>query len=100
MEHVLFEPDVFEGRWTGDGACANIRQCADIMFNSTATLLSDDQCQNGTGVSGIAIENVASGTEQGSPGASTTPTGAASRLSLSPALGTGLFAAVLTWGLL
>jgi hypothetical protein len=68
------------------------------MFNSTATLLADDQCKNGTGVSGVAIENVASGTEQSGSGASAKPTGAASHL--SPALGTGLFAAVLAWGLL
>ncbi|EOA88074.1 hypothetical protein ACJQWK_01872 [Exserohilum turcicum] len=34
--------------------------CADIIFNSTAKLLSDDQCKNGTGVSGVAIQNVGS----------------------------------------
>jgi hypothetical protein len=55
------------------------------MFNSTAELLSDDQCQNGTGVSGVAIENAATETTNGSSEASATPTGAASRL--SPGLG-------------
>ncbi|CAN9083311.1 unnamed protein product [Alternaria alternata] len=72
--------------------------CADIMFNSTAELLSDDQCQNGTGVSGVAIENAATETTNGSSEASATPTGAASRL--SPVVGSGLLAAVLAWGLL
>ncbi|KNG50990.1 hypothetical protein TW65_71819 [Stemphylium lycopersici] len=37
--------------------------CADIMFNSTAELLSDEQCQNSTGVSASAIENAGSGSE-------------------------------------
>jgi hypothetical protein len=68
------------------------------MFNATATLLSDEQCQNGTGVAGVAIENVASGTEEGAGLSSATPTGAASHM--APALGTGLFAAVLAWGLI
>jgi hypothetical protein len=67
------------------------------MFNSTAELISDDQCQNGTDVSGVAIANVASTTE-GGEAASSTPTGAAGRL--SPVVGSGLVAAVLAWGLL
>jgi hypothetical protein len=69
------------------------------MFNSTAELLSDDQCQNGTGVSGVEIENAATETEDGnSTEASATPTGAAGKL--SPFVGSGLLAAVLAWGLL
>ncbi|KAG9187329.1 hypothetical protein G6011_05200 [Alternaria panax] len=72
--------------------------CADIMFNSTAELLSDDQCQNGTGVAGVAIENAATETSNGSSEASATPTGAAGRL--SPIVGSGMMAAVLAWGLL
>lgn len=69
------------------------------MFNSTAELLSDDQCQNGTGVSGVEIENAATETADGnSTEASSTPTGAAGRL--SPFVGSGLLAAVLAWGLL
>ena len=84
---------------------ANLVQCADIMFNSTAELLSDEQCQNSTGVSASAIENAGSGseTEEESPsgtagGDSPAETGAASHL--SPMVGTGLFAAALAWGLL
>ena len=69
------------------------------MFNSTAQLLSDDQCQNGTGVAGVAIENAATETEEGnSTEASPTPTGAAGRL--SPVVGSGILAVVLAWGLL
>lgn len=72
------------------------------MFNSTAQLLSDDQCRNSTGVSGFEIENVgsASQTEGGNStgGAASKPASAAGRV--SPVVGTALFAAVLTWGLL
>jgi hypothetical protein len=45
-------------------------QCADITFNTTAALLSDDECKNSTGVSGVAIQNA--GTTS-----SATPTGSA-----------------------
>ncbi|EMD88879.1 hypothetical protein COCHEDRAFT_1226966 [Bipolaris maydis C5] len=76
--------------------------CADIMFNSTAQLLSDDKCQNSTGVSGVAIANVESATQSeggnGTSGQAPQPTGAAGHI--SPALGTTVFAAVLAWGLL
>ena len=81
----------------GDGA--NRWQCADIMFNATAELLSDDQCHNGTDVSGVAIANVGSATEEGGDAAaSPAPTGAAGRL--SPVVGSGMVAAVLAWMLL
>jgi hypothetical protein len=77
---------------------ANCMQCADIMFNSSAQLLPDDQCQNGTGVGGVAIANVASETEGGAATPSPTPTGAAGRL--SPVVGSAMLAAVLAWGFL
>ncbi|KAI4949542.1 hypothetical protein J4E91_005281 [Alternaria rosae] len=78
---------------------AALYNCADIMFNATAELLSDDQCQNGTDVGGVAIENVASGTEEGGDAAaSPAPTGAAGKL--SPVVGSGMVAAVLAWALL
>lgn len=71
------------------------------MFNSTAQLLSDDQCKNGTGVSGVEIANVDSAAQNGggnaTGGEAPKPTGAAGRV--SPAVGTALFAAVLAWGL-
>ena len=71
-------------------------QCADITFNASATLLSDDVCQNGTDVGGSAIQNVgASQTQEETPAESS---GAAS--ALSPAVGGGFLAAVIAWGLL
>ncbi|KAF1937804.1 hypothetical protein EJ02DRAFT_355969 [Clathrospora elynae] len=78
--------------------------CADIVFNSKAQLLSDDECKNGTGVSGVEIENVsgnATQAESPSSSGSAAPagsTGAAGRL--SPVVGSGMLAAVLAWGLL
>ena len=75
------------------------------MFNSTAKLLSDNQCKNDTGVSGVEIGNVGSapqtaGENATAGGGSESPkqTGAASHV--SPVLGTSLVAAVLAWGLL
>ncbi|OAK96950.1 hypothetical protein IQ06DRAFT_198930, partial [Phaeosphaeriaceae sp. SRC1lsM3a] len=72
--------------------------CADIKFNSTAQLLSDDQCKNATGVSGVAIANVqgngtstSGGSASGSP--SPSPSKAAAS-SMAPVLGGGVFAAV------
>lgn len=77
-------------------------QCADVTFNSTAQLLPNDQCVNGTGVGGVAIANVQSNTSSSAtPSGSAAPaksSGAAS--SLGPVMGSGLFAAVLAWGLL
>ncbi|KAH7344292.1 hypothetical protein BKA66DRAFT_434350 [Pyrenochaeta sp. MPI-SDFR-AT-0127] len=78
--------------------------CADIRFNSTAQLLSDDQCKNGTGVSGVAIQNADSNSSHSgspTPSGSAAPTrssGAAS--GLTPTLGSGLLAGLLAWGLL
>jgi hypothetical protein len=73
------------------------------MFNSTAQLLSDDQCKNGTGVSGVQIENVgaSSQTQGGNGTAGETPkaTGAAAGR-VGPMVGTTLVAAVVAWGLL
>jgi hypothetical protein len=63
------------------------------MFNSSATLLGDDECRNGTGVAGVAIENVDEGAASPS-----TPASSAGRL--APMLGTGAFAAVVAWRLL
>ncbi|KAF1828946.1 hypothetical protein BDW02DRAFT_192546 [Decorospora gaudefroyi] len=57
-----------EGEGAGEGVLATVQviqlghsgsalyNCADIMFNSSAELLSDDQCQNDTGVSGVGNE--------------------------------------------
>lgn len=70
-------------------------QCADITFNSSAQLLSDDQCQNATGVSGVAIQNA--GTET-SPSGSAESTGAA--IVVKPIVGGGLLAGLIAWGLL
>jgi len=69
-------------------------QCADITFNSTATLLSDDECQNATGVSGVAIVNA----DATSPEDAAQSTAAAS--SLGPAVGGGLLMGLVAWGLL
>ncbi|OAL44764.1 hypothetical protein IQ07DRAFT_604708 [Pyrenochaeta sp. DS3sAY3a] len=76
--------------------------CADIRFNSTAQLLSDDVCKNGTGVGGIAIENVdaSSASTSPSPSGSSPPaasTGAASVV--GPVTGGGLLVAMVAWGL-
>ncbi|KAF1850051.1 uncharacterized protein K460DRAFT_400137 [Cucurbitaria berberidis CBS 394.84] len=72
--------------------------CADIRFNSTAQLLADDKCQNSTGVSGVAIENVDTNSSQSG---STTPAKSSSAASaLSPAVGSSLLAGLLAWGLL
>lgn len=81
----------------GHGGSA-LYNCADIVFNSTAQLLSDDQCKNATGVSGVAIQNA--NTNPSTPSGSATParTGAAS--ALTPTLGGGVFAALLAWGFL
>jgi hypothetical protein len=75
-------------------------QCADIRFNSTATLLADDKCVNGTGVGGTSIGNL-QGNAAASPTGSAAPaqsSGAAARMGSS--VGGGVFAAVVAWGLL
>ncbi|CAO2647466.1 Nn.00g083880.m01.CDS01 [Neocucurbitaria sp. VM-36] len=75
--------------------------CADIQFNSTAQLLSDDQCQNSTGVGGVAIENVDANSDSPTASGSAAPTESSGAASvLSPAIGSGLLAGLLTWGLL
>ncbi|KAF2998506.1 hypothetical protein E8E13_003931 [Curvularia kusanoi] len=73
--------------------------CADVVFNSTAQLLSDDQCKNATGVSAEHIGNLQQSSTNTSSGASSTPSSAAGSL-MAPAAGTGLLAALLAWGLL
>ncbi|KAL6709942.1 hypothetical protein ACN47E_000727 [Coniothyrium glycines] len=74
--------------------------CADIRFNSTAQLLADDQCYNGTGVGGVAIQN-ANVNSTASPSGSAAPAGSSGAAAiLSPTMGTGIFAALLAWGLL
>jgi len=77
-------------------------QCADIRFNSSAELLSDDQCQNSTGVGGVAIQNVdANSSESPTPSGSAAPEGSSGAASvMTPTIGTGLLAALLAWGLL
>jgi hypothetical protein len=73
-------------------------QCADVKFNASAQLLADDQCKNGTGVSGVAIANVQSGA---SPIGSATPAASSGiALRLGPAVGSGLVAVAMAWGLL
>ncbi|KAF2794156.1 hypothetical protein K505DRAFT_222551, partial [Melanomma pulvis-pyrius CBS 109.77] len=54
---------------------ASLYNCADITFNATAALLPDDQCKNGTGVGGVAIQNVGATAANATP--SPSPTGAA-----------------------
>ena len=77
-----------------------LSQCADIRFNSTATLLADDKCVNGTGVSGTMIGSLqdnAAASPTGSAVSSET-SGPASRMGTS--VGGSVVAAVLAWGLL
>lgn len=74
-------------------------QCADIVFNSTAQLLSDDQCKNGTGVSAQEIGNLQESSTNTSSGASSSPSSGAAGL-MAPVAGTGLVAGLLAWGLL
>ncbi|KAJ4377525.1 hypothetical protein N0V83_000350 [Neocucurbitaria cava] len=84
----------------GHGGAA-LYNCADIRFNSTAQLLSDDQCKNGTGVGGVAIENVDASSSSPTPSGSAAPAGSSGAASgLSPAVGSGLVAGLLAWGLL
>jgi hypothetical protein len=74
-------------------------QCADVKFNSSAQLLAQDQCVNGTGVGGEVIGNLAG--HSATPSGSATPaasSGVASQM--GPVVGSGLFAAVVAWGLL
>ncbi|KAF2680943.1 hypothetical protein K458DRAFT_407072 [Lentithecium fluviatile CBS 122367] len=65
---------------------ASLYNCADITFNSTAQLLSDSECANSTGVSGVALANAGA------------TSGATARM--GPAVGGGLLAALIAWGLL
>ncbi|KAH7069953.1 hypothetical protein BKA63DRAFT_92253 [Paraphoma chrysanthemicola] len=76
--------------------------CADIKFNSTAQLLAQDQCVNGTGVAGEAIGNLAGHSDShATPSGSATPAASSGVAStMGPAVGSGLVAAVLAWGLL
>lgn len=69
------------------------------MFNSTAQLLADDQCVNGTGVSAQEIGNIEEQATNTSSGATPSPsTGAAAML--KPMVGGSLIAGALAWGLL
>ncbi|KAJ8117664.1 hypothetical protein OPT61_g1193 [Boeremia exigua] len=73
--------------------------CADVVFNSTAQLLADDQCVNGTGVSAEHIGNLQqSSTNTSSAATPSASTGAGSIL--TPMAGTGLLAGLLAWGML
>ncbi|PZD30953.1 hypothetical protein A1F97_09990, partial [Pyrenophora tritici-repentis] len=57
--------------------------CADIVFNSSATPLGDDTCKNGTGVGGVALESEGKAAGSGNATAETTkPNAAASVVSL------------------
>jgi hypothetical protein len=73
-------------------------QCADIKFNASAQLLPDDQCKNATGVSGVAIANVQGGASPTGSSAPAASKGAASKF--GPAVGSGIVAAAMAWGLL
>ena len=75
-------------------------QCADIVFNTTAQLLSDDQCKNGTGVSAQVIGNLQESSTNTSSGASSSPSSGAAAGLMAPVAGTGLVAGLLAWGLL
>ncbi|KAF2713492.1 hypothetical protein K504DRAFT_462014 [Pleomassaria siparia CBS 279.74] len=75
---------------------ASLYNCADITFNATAALLSDDQCSNSTGVGGVAIQNAGEATPAStSPGASSSPTSAASRF--LPEMGALAIAGLAAW---
>lgn len=75
-------------------------QCADIVFNTTAQLLSDDQCKNATGVSAQEIGNLQESSTNTSSGASSSPSAGAAAGLMAPVAGTGLVAGLLAWGLL
>jgi len=78
-------------------ANVHLFQCADIVFNSSAPLLGDDECKNGTGVGGVALENAgASTTESGNTTAETPKPNAASGVMVS-GLGSVVIAAVVAW---
>ncbi|KAF3042658.1 hypothetical protein E8E12_005552 [Didymella heteroderae] len=73
--------------------------CADIVFNSTAQLLADDQCVNGTGVGAQHVGNLQSSSTNSSTAATpSASTGAGSML--TPVAGSGLLAGLLAWGML
>ncbi|KAG9199900.1 hypothetical protein G6514_007800 [Epicoccum nigrum] len=74
--------------------------CADIVFNSTAQLLGDDQCKNGTGVSAQEIGNLEESATNTSGGASPSSSSGAAAGLMAPVAGTGLVAGLLAWGLL
>ncbi|OIB97899.1 hypothetical protein A7L02_18870 [Acinetobacter baumannii] len=67
--------------------------CADIVFNSSAPLLGDDTCKNGTGVGGVALESAGEATQNGNATAETTKPNAAASM-VANGLGSGVFAAV------
>ncbi|CAA9966018.1 hypothetical protein PTMSG1_09377 [Pyrenophora teres f. maculata] len=67
--------------------------CADIVFNSSAPLLGDDTCKNGTGVGGVALESAGEATQNGNATAETTKPNAAAPM-FANGLGSGVFAAV------
>ncbi|KAF2242317.1 hypothetical protein BU26DRAFT_524470 [Trematosphaeria pertusa] len=77
---------------------ASLYNCADITFNASAALLSDDECKNGTGVAGGPVQNADSApTPTGSAGPSES-TGAA--VAMMPGLGGGVLAGMVAWALL
>lgn len=72
---------------------ASLFNCADITLSNTASLLSDDDCKNSTGVAGVAIQNVGANSTttnpasgSGSPAPSNTPGAAAN---VKPMMGAG-----------
>ena len=76
------------------GRGSALYNCADIMFNSSAPLLGDDTCKNGTGVSGSAIENAgATATTEGNSTAATPKPNAAAGM-MANGLGSALVAGV------
>ncbi|KAJ4333784.1 hypothetical protein N0V87_007352 [Didymella glomerata] len=73
--------------------------CADIVFNSTAQLLADDQCVNGTGVGAQFVGNLQSSTTNSTSAATPSPSSGAGII-LTPMAGTGLLAGLLAWGMM
>lgn len=68
-------------------------QCADITFRANATLLSDEQCTNSTGVGGVGLVN-ADAVSGGSPTESDTPQPTGAGALLKPAVGGSALAAL------
>lgn len=69
------------------------------MFSSTAQLLTDDQCVNGTGVGAQHVGNLQQSSTNTS-GAATPSASTGAGNVLAPVASTGLLAGLLAWGML